>query len=331
VPERERDDRLGDLLAREGHARTVTPYQAPTRIPSERSESSGVVMPEAAETVKRPAHLIVATFNVLDFAHADGSARRRVIAAGLRELDPDLIALQEVDVDDPNATVHQLLGDGYHAVPHPSSRPGVAAILACRWPLADVEVLDLRLTPACRRFGWARAVIARVEAPDPIGSVLVAHHKPIWEFGMERERELQAVHTAAAIEERMAAGVADHAIVLGDFDAEPHAASLRFWTGRQSLEEVSVSYRDAWEAAHPDVPGYTFTPDNPLVTTGQMPLTPPRRIDYILVRAGGHGPTLEVASSRLLFDAPVDGVQASDHYGVIAELAPSPHPPGRWA
>jgi endonuclease/exonuclease/phosphatase family metal-dependent hydrolase len=288
-------------------------------------------MPDAAGSVNSRIHLTVATFNVLDFAHADGNSRRRVIAAGLRELDPDLIALQEVDVDDPDATVRELLGEGYHAVRHPSSDPGVAAVLACRWPLSDVEVLDLRLTPSCRRFGWARVVIAQFEAPDPMGSVLVAHHKPVWEFGMERERELQAVHTASAIEERMAGGVADHAIVLGDFDAEPHAASLRFWTGRQSLEGRSVSYRDAWEAAHPGLPGHTFTPDNPLVPIGQMPLTPPRRIDYILVRSGSHGPTLEVTSSRLLFDAPVNGVQASDHYGVVAELAASPHPPGEWA
>jgi endonuclease/exonuclease/phosphatase family metal-dependent hydrolase len=278
-----------------------------------------------------PGRLSVATFNVLDFEHADGDARRAVIAAGLRELDPDLIALQEVAVENPDATVRELLGDGYHAVPHPTSDPGVAAILACRWPLVDVEELDLRLTAEARRFGWARAVIARFDAPDPIGPVVVAHHKPVWEFGMERDRELQAVRTAAAVERRMAAGEATHAIVLGDLDAEPHSGSMRFWTGRQSLEGMSVSYRDAWEARHPDEHGYTFTPENPLVPIGQMPLTPPRRIDYILVRAEGHGPTLDVVSSSRLLVEPVDGVQASDHYGVAAVLGPSPHPPGEWA
>ncbi len=206
--------------------------------------------------------LSVATFNVLDFEHADGAARRRVIASGLRSLGPDLIALQEVDVADPAATVRELVGEGYHAVPHPTSDPGVAAILACRWPLVDVEAIDLRLTPRMEGFGWARAVIARFVAPAPIGSVLVAHHKPVWEFGMERERELQAVRTAAAVEDRMAAGEAAHAIVLGDFDAEPHSASIRFWTGRQSLDGMSVSYRDVWDARHPGIAGHTFTPEN---------------------------------------------------------------------
>ena len=29
---------------------------------------------------------------------------------------------------------------------------------------------------------------------------------------------------------------------------------------------MSVAYRDAWEVMHPDEPGHTFTPANPLVT-----------------------------------------------------------------
>src|SRR2546423_12848763 len=45
-----------------------------------------------------------------------------------------------------------------------------------------------------------------------------------------------------------------------------------------------------------------------------------RRIDYIFVRADEHGPTLEISNCNLLFDEPLDGVWASDHFGVVAEL-----------
>ena len=46
-----------------------------------------------------------------------------------------------------------------------------------------------------------------------------------------------------------------------------------------------------------------------------------RRIDYIFVRCGEHeGPTLEIASCERIFDEPVDGVWASDHFGVSADL-----------
>ena len=82
---------------------------------------------------------------------------------------------------------------------------------------------------------------------------------------------------------------------------------------------------------HPLEQGHTFTPTNPLVRAGQMPLERGRRIDHIMVRSGPHGPLLDVAACRLLFDAPVHGVWASDHFAVLADLVPPPHRPGEWA
>jgi endonuclease/exonuclease/phosphatase family metal-dependent hydrolase len=95
---------------------------------------------------------------------------------------------------------------------------------------------------------------------------------------------------------------------------------MRFWHGRQSLDGTSVCYQDAWDSAHPGDLGHTFTPRNPLVTGGEWPLEQGRRIDYVLVRCGACGPTLEVAGCELVFDQPVDGVWASDHFGVVADL-----------
>ena len=75
------------------------------------------------------------------------------------------------------------------------------------------------------------------------------------------------------------------------------------------------------ERAQPDVKTRTFDPRNPLVPTGSMPLDRGRRIDYVMVRSGTHGPTLDVVSCELALAEPVDGLFASDHFGVIAELA----------
>jgi len=83
---------------------------------------------------------------------------------------------------------------------------------------------------------------------------------------------------------------------------------------------MSVCYRDAWESTHPQDPGHTFTPHNPMVVDGETPLELGRLIDHILVRCGHHGPTLGVAVCALLFDQPRDGVWASDHFGVVADL-----------
>ena len=102
------------------------------------------------------------------------------------------------------------------------------------------------------------------------------------------------------------------------------ASSVRFWTGRQSLGGMSVCYRDAWESAHPGEAGHTFTPDNPLVVDWDWPF---RRIDYIMVRCGEHGgPTLAISRCERIFDRPVHGVWASEHFGLVADLEnPTPH------
>jgi len=167
-----------------------------------------------------------------------------------------------------------------------------------------------------------------VEVGTDLGRVLVAHHKPSWPFTYEHEREQQALRAARAIESHVADGV--HAVVLGDFDATPDAASMLFWRGRRSLDGVSVCYQDAWETLHPTDPGLTFTADNPLVRAGEVATAVSRRIDYVLVRAVRHGPTLAVTACRRVLDAPVNGVWASDHFGVVADLALPDHAPGSW-
>jgi endonuclease/exonuclease/phosphatase family metal-dependent hydrolase len=122
-----------------------------------------------------------------------------------------------------------------------------------------------------------------------------------------------------------------HVVLLGDFDDTPDSASIRFWSGKQSLDGYSVAYRDAWKTAHPGDPGRTFTPANPLVRAGEVSLELGRRIDYIMVRCGIHGPSLDVRDCHHVFDQPVDGTWATDHIGVLAHLQVPAHPPGAWA
>jgi endonuclease/exonuclease/phosphatase family metal-dependent hydrolase len=91
---------------------------------------------------------------------------------------------------------------------------------------------------------------------------------------------------------------------------------------------MSVCYQDAWEYVHPLDPGYTFDLENPLVRDGEVATAVTRKIDHILVRSGLHGPTLRVADCQRVLDGPVDGVWASDHYGVVADLCTPDDGPG---
>jgi endonuclease/exonuclease/phosphatase family metal-dependent hydrolase len=268
----------------------------------------------------------VLTMNVLGPANPDWERRRRVLADALRRLDPDVAALQEVPCDDDFAVVEELLGPGYHVQAFSrTADDGVGGVLATRAPLRVLDELDQRLTPRARDFPWCATLIAEIEAS--VGRMVVAHHKPSWPFGYEYEREQQALAAARALEAR-AEGA--HVVVLGDFDATPDAASVQFWRGRRSLAGVSVCYQDAWETLHPTDAGLTFSAENPLVRAGEVATAVSRRIDYVLVRSGRHGPTLSVEACERVLEAPVDGVWASDHFGVVADLAVPDHGPGTW-
>lgn len=265
----------------------------------------------------------VLTMNI--FGHHRGwSDRRRILRAGLRDLAPDVVTFQEAIVTPGYDQVAELLGPAYHIYHQPGrSDDGVGASVASRWPFEVVRHADLCVATDGDPTGWIGSLaVVHISVPEPIGPVLVAHHKPTWPSGMEHVREQQAVASARIINELVDDGNR-HVILAGDFDASPDAASIRFLTGRQSLEGMSAYYQDAWEACRPSEPGHTFTPHNPLVSGDWRP-RPGRRIDYILVRCGAKGADLEITSCELAFSEPVNGFWASDHFGLVAEFAPRP-------
>ena len=249
----------------------------------------------------------------------DWEARRAVLAAGLRELRPDVVAFQEAVKTDSVDAVGEIVAPEFR-VAHQTRGllgDGNCAAIASRWPLGHVHEVDLQLTPRTADFP-ATTQLAEIDAP--IGPLLFVNHLPSWKPQLERERELQAVAAARRVEE-IVAGDPRQVVLAGDLDATPEASSIRFLRGLQSLEGMSVCYRDAWEAIHPGEPGHTFTPRNPLVleeTDVRVELS--RRIDHILVRCDERGPTLRVVDCALAFDEPSDGVWASDHFGLVADL-----------
>jgi endonuclease/exonuclease/phosphatase family metal-dependent hydrolase len=270
--------------------------------------------------------LRVVTMNVLGPANPGWQQRRVLLARTLQRLGADVVALQEIPIGSAPGIVAELLGPGWHVrqLGRPSD-DGVGAALATRAPHRPVLDLDQRIRPESEALPWCATSVVALEAA--VGSVLIAHHKPSWEFGAEAEREQQALRAARAVEEHVGSA---HAVVLGDFDATPEAASMQFWRGLRSLDGVSVCYQDAWETVHPQDPGHTFSGGNPLVRAGEVATAVSRRIDHVLVRAGAHGPTLRVLGCERVLDRPVEGVWASDHFGVVADLAVPDHPPGRW-
>jgi endonuclease/exonuclease/phosphatase family metal-dependent hydrolase len=258
----------------------------------------------------------------------DWPKRRAVIADGIREVDPDLIALVEcVRTAHVDQAAEVLPSGGYHVIDAAIRDDGDhGAAIVSRWPISRVHERDLRIPARTADFP-ACLLVVEVEAPSPFGRIVFGNLVPSFQPDFELEREHQAVAAARFVEDlRLGADGPElpHVILAGDLTADPDCASVRFLTGRQSLDGFSVCYRDAWASANRGrvVDGDTFVPDNPLVADWDWPF---RRLDYVLVRCLEHGgPSLHVAACRRVFDRPVDGVWASDHFGVVADLVMPP-------
>lgn len=259
--------------------------------------------------------------------------RRSVIVDGLRTLQPDILGIAESVKNDGDDQVADLLGEGF-SVAHSNTRDsnGMGISIARRWPLGEIHEVDLRISQRTAGFPCT-SIVAEVIAPEPIRPFQFVNHFPNWQLDLEYERELQAVAVAKFGEKRSSTRN-QQVVMVGDLDADPESASIRFWCGRQSLYGISVCYRDAWESRHDKSAGQTFTPENPTVTDEVVKSMRPfrdwpfRRIDYIFLRFGAHGGNaFDIISCERIFDRPMQGVWASDHFGLTADLAqPSAKP-----
>ena len=265
-------------------------------------------------------HIRLYTHNV--FGPDDNWKRRgAALRAGIAELAPDLLMLQETVVTGTYDQTDDILRERYH-VAHSSVREsnGSGISIASRWPIISTRELDLKTVSDRTQDFACTTLLAEIEAPEPFGPMLIVNHFPDYHTDHEVERERQTVIAARALIEAIDDRPA-HVLLGGDLDAEPDSASLRFLAGKQSLEGLSVCCQNAWDVVHPGEPGHTFTSANPLAPRHW----PYRRIDHIFVRCGADDmPTLVVAACELAFNEAIDGVWASDHFGLIADFTPRP-------
>ena len=269
----------------------------------------------------------------------DWPARREWLCATIREARPDILALQEVtssnEFDQLPALKFDWLKHWTHQIRHvgadaPEVRKYGMAV-ASRFPFRVVGHLDLRCPPdAMERYLGALAITFDFGAK--LGELLVVAAKPSWQLEREWAREDQAVRLAQFADQHRGSMPT---ILLGDFDATPDSASIRFLTGRQSLSGKSFHYVDAWDQQHPTEPGYTWTTENPTAVPEIARIIGPRahhrRIDYILVATYDLARSVDVRiNSCEIVTGMVNGRQPpSDHYGVLAELEFSVRPPVR--
>jgi endonuclease/exonuclease/phosphatase family metal-dependent hydrolase len=270
--------------------------------------------------------LRVLTLNV---ENLEGDDRRtKAINQEVRRLAPDLVSLQEVvRGPDRNQLDELIAGTDLHGthqadalsyMPPYADRYGGTAV-ATRWPHTTLEVLDMRIAGASD-VPWCTIAVT-VPIPGE-GDVLFIGTTAAWPLDAEAVREQQAI-ALTDLDARHRQKLPT--IVAGDFNATSDAASIRYLRGLQSLQGRSVHYHDAWEIAG-DGPGHTWTTENPNTrkVVDAVVRQPERhqRIDYVFIGSWHQhrDAQCQVRSAAVAFDQPIDGVWASDHYGVVVDV-----------
>jgi endonuclease/exonuclease/phosphatase family metal-dependent hydrolase len=263
----------------------------------------------------------VLTWN-LWWRFGDWAARRPAILAALAEAQPDLCTLQEVWAD-PEENLAGWLADELglrwawgparaqeiwqSRVADPSVQCGVAIL--SRWPIIDPRHEDL---PGDRGRPLLTAI---VDAPHGRIPVATAHLSALG--GRSEVRCGQVERVVRAIGERL---TPEHPpIVAGDFNAHPDSDEIRLLGGDLSRQLVpGLVLLDAWSYAEAGEPAFTWDRRNPYVARGP---DPSGRIDYIRVGLRYDVTVGRIESARLAATAPINGIWASDHAAVAAELS----------
>jgi len=252
--------------------------------------------------------------------------RRELIRGWIARLQPDVIGFQEALRGASFDQMVELLdGFGY---PFGTYAPAVpfwedaglefGNAVASRWPFAAAGVCPL---PDAGDDERRVALSTLIEAPFGLVPFTCTHLNWKLHHGWVRERQVVAL---AGIARRYRAETDFPPILVGDFNAEPESAEIRYLTGLQSLEGRSVHFVDAWRRQGSGDPA-TWSNRNAYARTA---LEPDRRIDYIFCGPPRRDGVGLVEECRIVCNEAEDGVWPSDHFGVFARLRTEPLEPG---
>jgi endonuclease/exonuclease/phosphatase family metal-dependent hydrolase len=243
--------------------------------------------------------------------------RQPAILATLARLQPDIVGLQEAWVTDTSYQA-RVFADalGMHSTsatpsfpplpvaPESADQEGVeiGVGLISRWPILSVR--ENRL-PAVHRF---QPVTLLATLDHPFGPLHAVVSCTEWEPEFSDDHLAQTRALAALIAQPELDGRLP-VILTADLNARPGSAEL------QPLMDVMF---DTWVLGGGDPTAVTLSsvlPFAPLEASKQID----QRIDYILVRAGKADVPIKVDNVSIV-DEPVNDVQPSDHFAVVADL-----------
>lgn len=236
--------------------------------------------------------------------------RRGAIESVLREQDADVLFLQEVRVSDGQA--EELAAALGLAASVTTSGWEMGNAILSRWPLSGQETVALPAGPD--QPSHRRALHAVVESPWGPWPVVCTHLAHRFDESAVRLAQVDVLaDLVGEIRDRHQLPV----LLGGDFNAVPDSDEIRRLTGRTAVRRTDLVFADMWELQGSGS-GHTWSGSNPYLSDANWPN---RRIDYLFVtwprpKPAGHPRRVWLAGTE-----PVAGVQPSDHFAVVADIA----------
>ncbi len=280
----------------------------------------------------------VMTLNIGSLFEPDWEQRRHEIVAWIDRVDPDVVALQEVQESDTVDNTAGWLageaagdwhwafgGDSFDEQFWADSSMRFGSAVLSRWPIEETTHHRLGFAdgaePVVRGIPW-ELFHARTQGID----IFSTHLAPAPSHGDHRQRQVVEIDRHI----RAIRGSVDDVIpgsrrqglppiLCGDFNAEAMSDEIRFLCGYTTLDSTTTSYQDAWALAGS---GSGFTNDwqiNPYAAALNVSR---KRIDYVFVgdpflRVGSAG---RVTRAEIVADRPITGIVASDHAGIAVDV-----------
>jgi endonuclease/exonuclease/phosphatase family metal-dependent hydrolase len=260
----------------------------------------------------------VVTWNLWWRFGTEPDARLGGIEATLRDLDADVVCLQEVYSDRSGADNAKQLGDlfGYHALrttDQPEAEQSLGNALLSKWPV--LEQGEQPLPNADGTAGHRRALWAILAAPFGRLPVISTHLAYRFDESAVRQQQARTVAVLAA-GLRSEPSQAPPVLLCGDLNAVPDSDELRLLTGRSPVPVPGLVFNDCWPQVRDD-PGHTWVRRNQHLVDSTWP---ERRLDYVLVSWPRRAPVGNPVQAFLVGDGPINGAWPSDHLGVAVDL-----------
>ena len=226
--------------------------------------------------------------------------RWEIILRGLQKEKPDIAAFQEVFNEGWSLQCQERTGYPFRVFP---KEPGGLMILT-RYPVKESGCLTMKTQSPTEDY-LRYALYAALEIEGRKVAFFNTHLS--WKLDEGEVRMGQVEELLQFIHDKTGNGPV---FVTGDFNAPPGTTEIK----KMMLKGGFV---DLFGALHPKDSGLTWNNKNPF-TAGSSVKMPDRRIDFIFMRGI---PITQVNSVKLVLTESEQGIYASDHFGVIAEVS----------